>query len=84
MVERHEKKDWFMNCHVCGAAMYETVTNLPFKLSATTIAIVKHVPVFECSNCREYLLGDKTVQRVEEVLSTVDETTELGVVDFAA
>lgn len=73
-----------MKCHVCGAPMHETVSDLPFKLGATTIAIVKHVPVFECTNCREYLMSDGTMQRVEAMLDTIDESTELGIVDFAA
>jgi len=73
-----------MNCHVCGAAMRHVVTDLPFKPAASTIAIVKHVPVIECSNCREYLIDDDTMQRIEEILNTIDESTEVGIVDFAA
>ena len=73
-----------MNCQLCGAPMQTSVTDLPFKLSASTIAIVKRVPVSECSNCGEYLLDDGTMQRVEEILNNIDDSAELGIVDFAA
>ncbi len=73
-----------MKCTVCAAPMQHVVTDLPFKLSTSTIAIVKHVPVLECTNCREYLLDDDTMGRVEDILNKIDESTELGVVDFAA
>jgi len=64
--------------------MLRVTTDLPFKLSASTIAIVKHVPVWECTNCPEYLLDDNTMARVDEILNEIDVSTELGIVDFAA
>ena len=44
------------------------VTDLPFKVSEATIAILKEVPVFQCENCSEYLLDDSVMKQVEDVL----------------
>jgi YgiT-type zinc finger domain-containing protein len=60
------------------------VTDLPFKLSASTIVIVKKVPVLQCRNCTEYLIEDAPFARVEEMLSGVDQGAELEVIQYAA
>ena len=57
-----------MKCHVCGSEMRSMVTDLPFKVSEATIAILKEVPVFQCENCSEYLLDDSVMKQVEDVL----------------
>ena len=44
------------------------VTDLPFKVSEATIAILKEIPVFQCENCSEYLLDDSVMKQVEDVL----------------
>ena len=73
-----------MKCHVCGSEMRSMTTDLPFKVSDETIAIVKEVPVFQCENCSEYLLEDSVMKRIEEILSGVDSSAELEVIKFAA
>ena len=73
-----------MNCHQCGSQMQSVTTTLPFKVSETSIAVVKAVPVVQCENCREYLLEDTVMARVDEILSAMDETSELEVIRFAA
>lgn len=73
-----------MKCHVCGSEMRAIRTDLPFKVSQVTIAILKDVPVVQCENCSEYLLNDSVMKRVEEILEGVDSLAELEVIKFAA
>jgi len=73
-----------MRCHVCGSTMESVTTTLPFKVNQTTVVIVKNLPVSQCSGCREYLLDDFIMERVEDILQNVDETAELEVLKYAA
>ena len=59
-------------------------TNLPFKVSEKTIVILKELPVVQCGNCAEYLIEDAVFERVEELLSNVDNSSELEIIRFAA
>nr|EES51715.1 MAG: conserved hypothetical protein [Leptospirillum ferrodiazotrophum] len=47
-----------MKCHVCGGNMEPQVTDMPFKLSTRTIAILKEFPVFQCGHCGEHAIED--------------------------
>ena len=73
-----------MTCHVCGANMSPIRTNLPFKVSQTTIVIVKELPVLQCDGCGEYLLDDYVMEHVEQIFERVDVTAELEVLKYAA
>ena len=73
-----------MKCHVCGSNMDPLTTDLPFKVSETTIIIVKGLPVLQCNNCSEYLLEDPVLKQVEIILDNVDTSAELEVINYAA
>ena len=73
-----------MKCHVCGSNMDPLTTDLPFKVSETTIVIVKGLPVLQCNNCSEYLLEDLVLKQVEIILDNVDTSAELEVINYAA
>ncbi len=73
-----------MKCRVCGSALHATTTDLPFKVSDRTIVILKQLPVEQCDGCSEYLIADAVFARVEELLSTVNTSVELEVIQFAA
>ena len=73
-----------MKCHVCGSNMDPLTTDLPFKVSETTIVIVKGLPVLQCNNCSEYLLEDPVLRQVEIILDNVDTSAELEVINYAA
>ena len=73
-----------MKCRVCGSEMKPMVTDLPFKVSETTIVILKGLPVFQCDNYSEYLLDDPVMARVEKLLEKVDVAAELEVIKYAA
>jgi len=60
------------------------VTDMPFKLSATTIAILRDVPVLQCNQCGEYVIEDPVMERVEALLEKVDQKLELEIVEFPA
>jgi YgiT-type zinc finger domain-containing protein len=75
---------FIMKCHVCGSRLELLVTDLPFKVSETTIVILQGLPVLQCDNCSEYLLEDAVMSRVEEILQRVDAAAELEVIHYAA
>ncbi|MBI4828135.1 MAG: YgiT-type zinc finger protein [Nitrospinae bacterium] len=64
--------------------MSPQVTDLPFKLHDNAIVILKGLPVMQCGNCREYLIQDEVMAKVENILSKVNVSSELEVVRFAA
>lgn len=73
-----------LKCHVCGSEMARVYTDLPFKVSETTIVIVKALPVLQCESCGEYSLEDPVMRRVDEILKTADTRAELEIVRYAA
>ena len=73
-----------MRCHVCGGEMRPLITDLPFKVTETTTVVLKELPLWQCENCREYLIEDVVMARVEAMLDHVNEETELEVLRFAA
>ena len=73
-----------MKCGVCGDRMIAALTNLPFKLSEERIVILKQLPVLQCASCREYLIEDTVMARVEMLLAHTDSTAELEVLRYAA
>ncbi len=73
-----------MRCTGCGAELRTTNTDLPFKVSDTTIVILKSLPVLQCVKCPEYLLADEVLRRVDEILARVDGGAELEIIRYAA
>lgn len=73
-----------MKCHICGAKMNKTKTKLPFKVRDNSIVIVNELPVLQCQSCREYLLEDSVMARLEHILKASDSSVELEIVKFAA
>ena len=73
-----------MKCTVCGAKLRAARSDLPFKVSAQTIVILKNLPVLGCENCAQYLIEDHVFSRVEELLAGVDGATELEIIRYAA
>ncbi len=73
-----------MNCNICGAGMEQMETDLPFKLDERSIIIIKGLPVLQCSNCREYLIEDSVMERLDTILAQMRGGSELEVVKYAA
>jgi YgiT-type zinc finger domain-containing protein len=73
-----------MRCTVCGGELRTAMTDLPYKVSDTTIVVLKRLPVVQCTRCPEYLLDDEVLRRIDEILATVEATTELEIVRYAA
>lgn len=73
-----------MKCHVCGAELQATVTDMPFKTGARAIVILRDLPVLACGNCGQFLLEDPVMDRVETILARVQDGAELEVVHYAA
>jgi YgiT-type zinc finger domain-containing protein len=79
-----DKEKFVMKCHVCGSRLTPLITDLPFKVSETTIVILKGLPVLQCDNRSEYLLEDAVMCRLEEILQKVDAAAELEVIHYTA
>jgi YgiT-type zinc finger domain-containing protein len=73
-----------MKCHLCGSKLGSLLTNLPFKISDSTIVILKGLPVLQCENCSEYLIEDTVMSRVEDILERVSVDAELEIIRYAA
>ena len=73
-----------MKCHVCNAKLDRIETDLPFKVSQTSIIIMKQLPVMQCENCQEFLIEDPIMEQVESILSNANSKAELEVVYFVA
>jgi YgiT-type zinc finger domain-containing protein len=73
-----------MKCHLCGSKLESLITDLPFKISDTTIVILKGIPILQCENCGEYLIDDSVMSRVEKILERVSVNAELEIIRYAA
>jgi YgiT-type zinc finger domain-containing protein len=73
-----------VKCTVCGAELHAVRTDLPFKVRATGIVILKSLPVLQCGNCPEYLIEDAVLARVDEILASVGTQAELEIIRYAA
>ena len=73
-----------MKCLACGAQLESVVTDMPFKVTNKKIVIVEDLPIHQCSRCREFLLDDFVMERVETILEAVDTTSKLEIVEYAA
>ena len=77
-------EDTAMKCHVCGGRLISTISDLPFRISPTTIVVVKRLPIQECTNCVEFSIEDSVMETIESMLEQTDEATELAVIPYAA
>lgn len=73
-----------MKCRVCGGLQESRVTDLPFKISDTSIVVLRAVPALQCRQCGDIELEHEPMVRVEEMLAGVDKSSELEVIRFAA
>jgi YgiT-type zinc finger domain-containing protein len=73
-----------MTCHVCGAKMEPVVSDLPFKLSDQAIVILQGVSVLQCAGCREFLIEDSVMSRIDAILEKIDSTEKVEIIRFAA
>ena len=73
-----------MKCTVCGSRLQPLESDLPFKISGRTVVILKKLPVLQCENCSEYVIEDRVLSRVDDILGRVDRAAELEIVQYAA
>jgi hypothetical protein len=73
-----------MKCTVCGASMNPINTDLPCKLSEDRLVIFKQLPILRGRACREYLIEDAVMARIDTILGQADSTAELEVIRYAA
>ena len=73
-----------MKCRVCGGAMDERMTDLPFKIGDTAIVIVRALPVSQCRQCGETELENIAIAMADGLPAGVARSAELEVVRYAA
>ena len=73
-----------MKCTIGGSNLKEKITDLPFKTTSSSIIIIKSLPVMECERCREFLLKDTVMNRVDDILDNMNECAELEIIKYAA
>jgi len=73
-----------MICHNCGGGLEKIFSDLPFKLELDSIVIIKKLPVLQCGNCKEYLIEDSVMEKVDLILDKIDKTAELEILSYAA
>jgi YgiT-type zinc finger domain-containing protein len=82
-IQSEDEETVLMDCAVCGAELTATATDLPFKVSETSIVILKSLPVVQCGNCSAYLIEDRVLRRVDEILAEVDSKAEVEIIRYA-
>ena len=83
---RFQKEEDVMTCPKCGGTQIEEqVTDLPFKLDAQKILVVKQVPANVCDSCGEIMLPDAVMEQIDRIIDQLQGLdSELEVVKFAA
>ncbi len=64
--------------------MNHMATDLPFKINAKAIVILKGLPVYQCENCIEYLLPDEVMEKIDRIFDNLGESVELEIIQYAA
>lgn len=64
--------------------MSPRVTDLAFKIGDRAVVIVRDLPVLQCESCREYLVEDSVMKRVDDLLSSAHKSIEPEVLRYAA
>jgi YgiT-type zinc finger domain-containing protein len=57
---------------------------LPFKLSDTSIVILKAIAVLQCCQCGETELEQSAILQADRLLASVNRSTELEVIRYVA
>jgi len=65
---------------VCGSRLIAANTALPFKVSETSIVLLKGLSVLECGACAEYLIKDAVMRQVDQILARVDRSIDFQIV----
>jgi YgiT-type zinc finger domain-containing protein len=73
-----------MNCNKCGTKMEYINTDIPFKIQANSIVIIKKLPVWQCENCNEYLIEDSVMRKLDDLLTNIDSKVEVEILSYAA
>ncbi len=73
-----------MNCYMCGGQYNEGITSLPFKVDDNSIVIIKNLPVLQCGSCREYLLEDAVMEKIDGIIGSLNNHAELEILSYAA
>ena len=73
-----------MRCRICGGRLEPRTSDLPFQLSDTTIVVIRGLPVNRCIQCQDTELEHSVMLRVEQLLTSVNRSTELEALRYAA
>lgn len=73
-----------MKCHLCGKPMRRVVTDLPFRVNRSVMIILRNLPLVECSECGAYILEEKVMERVHEIVGRLRSPSHLEAVLYSA
>lgn len=84
MMTGKEEKEKTRRCPLCGGAMTDSITTLPF-LIEDRVVVIKNVPAEICSDCGEAYVKSSVVGRVEALLDRLEELgSEVSIVHYEA
>ena len=70
-----------MKC-TCGGSLTPTTTDVPFKLSENRTVIIKDLPVLQCRKCRQFVIEEGTMSKVDVLLANVSSSAKVAIIRF--
>jgi YgiT-type zinc finger domain-containing protein len=64
--------------------MRRVVTDLPFRVNRSVMIILRNLPLVECSECGAYILEEKVMERVHEIVGRLRSPSHLEAVLYSA
>lgn len=64
--------------------MRPVVSNLPFQVTEQTTVSLKELPVLHCENCGVCLIADAVPSWLGDITATVDNATQLEILQYVA
>jgi hypothetical protein len=73
-----------INCYACGGKYNAGITSLPSQVDDNSMAIIKTLPVPPCDTCREYLLADALMEKIDGIIGSLNNHAESEILSCAA
>lgn len=70
-----------MTCLLCKGEMKPGTTIHTVQLK-NCVVVIKNVPCLKCEQCGEVVLSADTVEKIEHILQTVEQTVEKAVAEI--
>lgn len=67
----------------CSCASRKIATTTCFRKVGDSYVIIEHVPCMVCDECGEIYHKASAIERIDEIVSTLDSSHKVSIVDFA-